>query len=80
MMKIFNNCIAGSLNNNYFPSNESSSLLKQCFVYSITTWKNSYLKNYSKTLNALILTTYSYPKQTAHCTKGYHIDQIYSAL
>ena len=26
MMNIFNNCIAGSLNNNYFPLNESSSL------------------------------------------------------
>ena len=25
MMKIFNNCIAGRLNNNYFPLNESSS-------------------------------------------------------
>ena len=26
MMKIFNNCISGRLNNNYFPLNESSSL------------------------------------------------------
>ena len=80
MMNIFNNCIAGSLSNNYFPLNESPSLYQQCFVYSITAWKNTYLKNYSKTFNALILTPYSYPKQTTYFTKGYHIDQIYSGL
>ena len=68
MMNIFNNCIAGSLNNNYFPLNESFSLYSQCFVYSITSWKNTYLKNYSKTFNALILAPYSYPKQTTYCT------------
>ena len=68
MMNIFNNCIAGSLNNNYFPLNESSSLYYQFFVYSKTAWKNTYLKNYSKTFNALILTPYSYPKQTIYCT------------
>ena len=68
MMNIFNNCIAGSLNNNYFPLNESFSLYSQCFVYSITSWKNTYLKNYSKTFNALNLTSYSYPKQTTYCT------------
>ena len=39
--------IAGSLSNNYFPLNESPSLYQQCYVYSITAWKNTYLKNYS---------------------------------
>ena len=67
MMNIFNKCIAGSFYNNYFPLNESSSLYKQCFVYSITARKNAYLKNYFKTFNALILTTYSYPQQTIYC-------------
>ena len=64
MMNIFNNCIAGSLSNNYFPLNESPSLYQQCFVYSITAWKNNYLKIYCKTFNTLILAPYSYPKQT----------------
>ena len=68
MMNIFNNCIAGSLNNNYFPLNESSSLYWPCFVNSITAWRNTYLKNDSKTFNALILTPYSYTKQTTYCT------------
>ena len=39
--------IAGSLSNNYFPLNKSPSLYQQCFIYSITAWKNTYLKNYS---------------------------------
>ena len=55
MMNIFNSCIAGSLSNNYFRLNESSNLYWQCFVYSITTWKTTYLKNYSKNFHALIL-------------------------
>ena len=69
MMNSFNNCITGSLNNNYFPLNESSSLYYQCFIYSITAWKNTYLKNYSITSNALILKRYSYPKQVTYCTR-----------
>ena len=68
MMKILNNCISGRLNSNYFHLNESSILYWQCFAYSITAWKNTYLKNYSKTFNGLILTPYSYPKQTTHWT------------
>ena len=44
MMNIFNNCTGGSSNNNYFPLNQSSGLYWQCFVYSITAWKNTYLK------------------------------------
>ena len=67
MGNTFNKCIASSLSNNYFPLNESSSLYQQCFVYSITARKNTYLKNYFKTFNALILTPYSYPKQTTYC-------------
>ena len=67
MMKIFNNCISGRLNNNYFTLNESSSSTNICFAYSITAWKNTYLKNYSKTFNALILTPHSYPMKTIHC-------------
>ena len=66
MINMFNNCILGSLSNNYFPLNESPSLYKQCFVYFITAWKNTCLKNYSKFFNALILTPYSYPKQTTY--------------
>ena len=49
----WDNCVAGSLSNKY--------------VHSITAWQNTYLKNYSKTFNALILTPYSYPKQTTYC-------------
>ena len=68
MMKIFNNCIVCRLNNNYFPLNESSSRYQQCFVYSITAYKNTYLKNYSKTSNAIILAPYRYTKKATHCT------------
>ena len=67
MMNIFNNCITGSLNSNYFPLNEIF-LHWQSFVYSITTWKNTFLKNYSKTFNAIIIIPYSYPKQTTYWT------------
>ena len=52
MMKIFNNCISGRLNNNYFLLNGSFSL-----YYSVNAWRNTYPKNYSKTFNALILTS-----------------------
>ena len=55
MMKIINNCIADSLN--YFRLNESSSLYKQYFVYSIITWKNIYLKNYFKTFSCTCFNT-----------------------
>ena len=67
MMNIFNNCIAGSLSNNHFPLNESPSLCWECFLYSKSAWKKTYLKNYSKTFSALILTPYSYPRQTTYC-------------
>ena len=67
MMKIFNNCTAGRLNN-YFHVNESFSLYQQRPVYSVTAWKNTCLKSYSKNFNALILTPHSYPKQTTNCT------------
>ena len=65
MMNILNNCISGRWNNNYFPS-----LTMSCLVYSISDWKNSYLKNYSKVFNLPLLPPYSYPKQTTHWTKG----------
>ena len=58
----------------------SGIFIQQCFVYSITTWKNTYLKNSSKTFHALISTPYNYPKQTTCCTYGYHIDQIYTVV
>ena len=56
MMKTFNKCIAGSLNNNYFRLMKVPASTYQCFVYTITTWKSIYLRNYSKTFHALILT------------------------
>ena len=57
MINIFKNCIAGSLNKNYFLLNESPSLYWQCFVYSRTAWNNTYVKSHSKTFNALIIAT-----------------------
>ena len=48
--------------------NISNNCIAGCSVYSIAAWKSTYLKNYSKTFNALILTRYSYPKQTTYCT------------
>ena len=37
MMKAFNKCIAGSLNNNYFRLMKVPASTYQCFVYTITT-------------------------------------------
>ena len=43
-------------------------LFIHCLLSILTAWKNTYLKNYSKNFNALILTPYSYSKEATNCT------------
>ena len=62
MMKIFNNCLVGRLNSNYFSFKwKFQPLLTFCLFNN---YLDKYLsKNFPKTFNELILTPYSYPKQ-----------------
>ena len=66
MVKIFNNCISGCLNNNYFHLNESSASTNN--VLFIQNCLEKYLSKKSKTFNALTLIPYSYPRQRNHWT------------
>ena len=63
MMNIFNNCVAGSLNNNYFPL-KFQPLITMFYLFN-NCLKEYLSKNNSKTFNGLILLPYSYPKLTA---------------